>query len=94
MIDHGGAKTTLTDKELHKWTTVVYISFADHGGPKKEESMLEKADTGQFKVRLPLELKQWLQEQADNQRRSLTAEVVLRLESTRPKAPAAQKGKQ
>ncbi|WP_409516369.1 Arc family DNA-binding protein [Comamonas sp.] len=54
--------------------------------------MLKNADTGQFKVRLPLELKQWLQEQADAQRRSLTAEVIVRLESTRPQAPDAQKG--
>lgn len=54
--------------------------------------MLKNADTGQFKVRLPLELKQWLQEQADAQRRSLTAEVIVRLESTRPQAPEAQKG--
>ncbi|WP_446715026.1 Arc family DNA-binding protein [Comamonas sp. B21-038] len=54
--------------------------------------MLKNADTGQFKVRLPLELKQWLQGQAEAQRRSLTAEVIIRLESTRPQAPDAQKG--
>lgn len=37
----------------------------------------------QTNLRLPLELKQWLQQQADKARRSLTAEVVLRLEESR-----------
>ena len=48
----------------------------------------------QTNLRLPLELKKWLQEQADSQHRSLSAEVVIRLESTRPQAPDAQKGNQ
>lgn len=43
----------------------------------------------QTNVRLPAELKQWLQEQAEKARRSLTAEVVLHLEAARA---AAQKG--
>lgn len=38
----------------------------------------------QTNMRLPAELKRWLQEQADRARRSLTAEVVLRLEASRP----------
>lgn len=45
----------------------------------------------QTNVRLPVELKQWLQEQAKKARRSLTAEVVLHLEAARA---AAQKGQQ
>lgn len=45
----------------------------------------------QTNVRLPAELKQWLQEQAGKARRSLTAEVVLHLEAARA---AAQKGQQ
>jgi len=48
----------------------------------------------QTNLRLPSELKKWLQEQADSQHRSLSAEVVIRLESTRSTAPDAQKGKQ
>lgn len=42
----------------------------------------------QTNVRLPSELKQWLREQAEKARRSLTAEVVLHLEAGRA---AAQK---
>lgn len=37
----------------------------------------------QTNLRLPMELKTWLQEQAEAARRSLTAEVVLRLEESR-----------
>lgn len=44
----------------------------------------------QTNLRLPLELKAWLQEQAEAARRSLTAEVVLRLEESR----SLQAGKQ
>lgn len=43
----------------------------------------------QTNVRLPLELKQWLQKQADKSRRSLTSEVILHLEAVRAEA---QKG--
>ena len=46
----------------------------------------------QTNLKFPLELKKWLQEEAVKARRSLTAEVVLRLESTRPTAPEVQKG--
>lgn len=45
----------------------------------------------QTNVRLPMELKHWLQEQAKTARRGLTAEVVLHLEAARN---AAQEGKQ
>jgi hypothetical protein len=45
----------------------------------------------QTNVRLPVELKKWLQEQAEKARRSLTAEVVLHLEAARA---ATQKGQQ
>lgn len=45
----------------------------------------------QTNVRLPAELKQWLKEQAQKSRRSLTSEVVLHLEAARA---AAQKGQQ
>lgn len=45
----------------------------------------------QTNVRIPAELKQWLQGQAKAARRSLTAEVVLHLEAARA---AAQKGQQ
>lgn len=37
----------------------------------------------QTNVRLPVELKQWLQDQARAARRSLTQELVLRLEQSR-----------
>ena len=37
----------------------------------------------QTNVRLPWELKQWLLEQAEKSRRSLTAEVVMHLEAAR-----------
>lgn len=37
----------------------------------------------QTNVRLPAELKQWLQAQAATARRSLTQEIVLRLEASR-----------
>lgn len=45
----------------------------------------------QTNVRLPQDLKQWLQKQAKTARRSLTAEVILHLEAARQ---AAQKGQQ
>lgn len=47
----------------------------------------------QTNVRLPVELKRWLQEQSKTSRRSLTAEVVLRLEASRQAdlKPSAQK---
>lgn len=45
----------------------------------------------QTNVRLPAELKQWLQQQAKKARRSLTAEVVLHLEAARA---ADHKGEQ
>ena len=45
----------------------------------------------QTNVRLPVELKKWLQEQAETSRRSFTAEVVLRLEESRDQQ---QKGQQ
>ncbi len=37
----------------------------------------------QTNIRLPVELKRWLQEKSKAARRSLTAEVVLRLEASR-----------
>lgn len=37
----------------------------------------------QTNIRLPVELKKWLQEKSKAARRSLTAEVVLRLEASR-----------
>jgi len=37
----------------------------------------------QTNVRLPAELKHWLQEQATTARRSVTQEIVLRLEQSR-----------
>lgn len=37
----------------------------------------------QTNLRFPIDLKKWLQKQADLARRSLTAEVVLRLEASR-----------
>ncbi|QPS09657.1 MULTISPECIES: Arc family DNA-binding protein [Delftia] len=44
----------------------------------------------QTNLRLPVELKSWLQEQAESARRSLTAEVVLRLEESRKKQQEAK----
>lgn len=47
----------------------------------------------QTNLKFPQELKKWLQEEAFKARRSLTAEVILRLESTRQAdlKPSAQK---
>lgn len=46
----------------------------------------------QTNLRLPPELKKWLQQQATKARRSLSAEVAFRLESTRDDQREAQKG--
>ena len=53
---------------------------------------MAKADE-QTNVRLPVHLKQWLREQAAAARRSITAELVFRLEQSR-KAQEAQHEKQ
>lgn len=45
----------------------------------------------QTNVRLPKDLKGWLRQQAEDSRRSLTAEVTLRLEESRQRQLAAQK---
>lgn len=47
----------------------------------------------QTNVRLPKPLKDWLLEKADENRRSLTSEIVTRLEESRKATPRAQKGK-
>ncbi|TRO14107.1 Arc family DNA-binding protein [Ectopseudomonas mendocina] len=47
----------------------------------------------QFKLRLPQELKNYLSEQAELNRRSQTAEVIYRLEQSR-KQDESQRGKQ
>jgi len=44
----------------------------------------------QTNVRLPQELKDWLSREAEAQRRSLTNEIVLRLEQSRERQLAAQ----
>lgn len=44
----------------------------------------------QTNVRLPAELKQWLQEQATAARRSLTQEVVMRLDDSRHRQEKGQ----
>ena len=43
----------------------------------------------QTNVRLPVELKDWLVKQAEVQRRSLTNEIILRLEESRTRQGAA-----
>ena len=49
----------------------------------------------QTNVRLPAELKQWLQDQATAARRSFTQELVFRLEASRQAAQQTQqKGQQ
>lgn len=45
----------------------------------------------QTNVRLPAELKRWLQEQATAARRSLTQEIVMRLEQSREQPEKGQK---
>ncbi|MDQ0040862.1 hypothetical protein J2W33_001757 [Variovorax boronicumulans] len=40
-------------------------------------------DAGQIKLRLPTPLKDWLHQQASTARRSLTAEITVRLEESR-----------
>ena len=47
----------------------------------------------QTNVRLPRILKDWLREQAAKNRRSLTSEIVTRLEESREAKPKAQKVK-
>ena len=49
---------------------------------------MSRADT-QVNVRIPHALKAWLNEQAGANRRSFTAEVVLRLEESKKKQEAA-----
>jgi len=44
----------------------------------------------QTNVRLPMELKEWLVKQAEAQRRSLTNEIILRLEESRARQGVAQ----
>lgn len=48
----------------------------------------------QTNLRLPVKLKGWLQEQAESARRSLTAEVVLRLEESRKQQQEAKGNQQ
>jgi hypothetical protein len=43
----------------------------------------EDKDAGQLKLRLPSTLKAWLTDRANENRRSLTGEVVVRLEASR-----------
>ncbi len=45
----------------------------------------------QTNVRLPKDLKEWLCQQAEDNRRSLTAEVTFRLEDSRQRQLGAQK---
>lgn len=46
----------------------------------------------QTNVRLPAELKEWLKEQAAQARRSVTAELIFRLEQSRAVQQQAQQG--
>jgi hypothetical protein len=56
----------------------------DHGGSQESEHKLEPDNNGacQVKIRLPAALKAWLQRRAAANRRTLNAEVVVRLEET------------
>ncbi|GKT16987.1 hypothetical protein AVHY2522_13655 [Acidovorax sp. SUPP2522] len=47
-----------------------------------------KTEACQFKVRLQQPLKEWLQKQANAAKRSLTAEIELRLEESRARQQA------
>lgn len=55
----------------------------DHGGSERLRVIAIKPETCQFKVRVQKPLKDWLQQQASAAKRSLTAEIELRLEASR-----------
>jgi hypothetical protein len=63
----------------------------DHGGSERRQVTETKPEVCQFKVRLQQPLKAWLQQQAATAKRSLTAEIELRLEKSRAQQ---QKGQQ
>jgi len=54
----------------------------DHGGSEGRQVIESKSEVCQFKVRLQKPLKDWLQQQAAAAKRSLTAEIELRLEES------------
>lgn len=62
----------------------------DHGGSERLGMLVSDKDVGQVKLRLPLPLKDWLAGQAQGNRRSLSSEMVLRLEESREQQLAAQ----
>lgn len=55
----------------------------NHGGSERLTVKPQQSDTSQVKVRLAPPLKTWLQQQAAAARRSLSAEIELRLEASR-----------
>jgi len=62
----------------------------DHGGSERRQVTETKTEACQFKVRLQQPLKDWLHQQASAAKRSLTAEIELRLEESRTRQ---EKGK-
>lgn len=63
----------------------------DHGGSERHQVTEMKTAACQFKVRLQQPLKDWLQQQANAAKRSLTAEIELRLEDSRERQLAETK---
>ena len=63
----------------------------DHGGSERCQVIESKSEVCQFKLRLQKPLKDWLQQQASAAKRSLTAEIELRLEVSRAKQQKGQK---
>jgi hypothetical protein len=62
----------------------------DHGGSERPVVKTTDKDARQLKLRLPTALKEWLHEQARTARRSLTAEITVRLEEARERQLAKQ----
>jgi hypothetical protein len=62
----------------------------DHGGSERPSVKTTDKDAGQLKLRLPAPLKDWLHKQASIARRSLTAEITVRLEESRERQLAVR----
>jgi hypothetical protein len=78
---------TVVLTSMHHRSTFKSMHHGDAYGGK-----MSRVDP-QFKLRLPQELKNYLSEQAELNRRSQTAEVIYRLEQSR-KQDESQRGKQ
>jgi len=83
ILDHGGTKTIFATQALPNEPRWFTLTAMNHGGSFRCQVRTTKTDACQLKLRLQLPLKAWLQQQAIAARRSLTAEIELRLEASR-----------